>query len=286
MLKILKIIGGAFCILALGGGLYINSQRTAIIEKALTTAEETASKTLGVPVKIGSVDFNDINFFDNKNSDITVHDVEIFDKQDELIAKVDTTDISFKLLALRDDPVAAIDEIKLDGATLNLKQRENESWNVEDIKIESEGESTFGAKIFLTRGTINANFDGKNISVEEISADADCANMNAIPANVKAKTLGANVTASGTLSTAQQIINAEVDAINFDKILPLLPADKIPAGVEILGGAAEKFSIHLLHRDDTLTYLGSTKVSGASVKVERSDVENINANITFNENLF
>ena len=66
--------------------------------------------------------------------------------------------------------------------------------------------------------------------------------MNAIPANVKAKTLGANVTASGTLSTAQQIINAEVDAINFDKILPLLPADKIPAGVEILGGAAEKFS--------------------------------------------
>ena len=284
MLKFLKILGGALCVLALGGGLYINSQRAAIIEKALATAEETASKTLGVPVKIGSVDFNDINFFDrDKNSDITIRDVKIFDKQDELIAEVETTDVSFKLFALRDDPVAAIDEIKLDNATLNLNQRDDESWNVNDIKIESEGESTFDAKIFLTRGTINAEFDKKNISVEEISAEADCANMNAIPAKVTAKTLGAQVNASGTLSVAQQVINAEVDKINFDKILPLLPADKIPEGVEILGGMAENFSIHVLHRDDALTYLGSTKINGASVKVERTDVENINANITFNE---
>ena len=284
MLKFLKILGGVFCVLVLGGGLYINSQRAAIIEKALTMAEETATKTLGVPVKIGSVEFNDINFFDrDKESDITIHDVEIFDKRDELIARVDTTQISFKLFALSDDPVAALDEIKLDGATVNLKQRDDESWNVNDVKLESEGETTFGAKIFLTRGTFNAAFDGKNFSAEEISAEADCANMNAIPAKVNAKTLGANVTASGTVSAAQQVINAEVDAINFEKILPYLPADKIPDGVEILGGAAEKFSVHVLRRDDTLTYLGSTKINGTSVKVEQTNVETINGNVTFNE---
>ena len=286
MLKFLKILGGAFCVLALGGGLYINSQRTAIIEKALTAAEETASKTLGVPVKIGSVDvdLDKINFLDHdKDSDIKIHDVEIFDKQDELIARVDTAEVNFKLLALRDDPVAALDEIKLDGATVNLKQRGEDSWNVNDIKIESEGESTFDAKIFLTRGTFNAEFDGKKISVAEISAEADCADMNAIPAKVSAKTLGANVTASGTVSKKQQVINAEVDAINFDKILPYLPADKIPDGVEILGGAAEKFSIHVLHNEDTLSYLGSTNFKNAAVKVEQTNVENINGSVTFNE---
>ena len=209
---ILKILGGALAILTLSGGLYINSQREAIIEKALTTAEETASKTLGVPVKIGGVDFNDINFFDrDKLSDITVRDIEIFDKQKELIARVDTAQINFKLLALRDDPVAALDEIKLDGATLNLKQRDDESWNVNDIKVEEgEGETTFGAKISLTRGTINADFDGKNISLEEISAAADCADMNAIPVDVSAKTLGANVKASGTVSKAQQVISFRI----------------------------------------------------------------------------
>ena len=286
MFKFLKIFGGALCILALGGGLYINSQRAAIIEKALAAAEETASKTLGVPVKIGSVDFDldKINFFDrDKDSDITVRDLEIFDKKNELIARVDTAKITFKLFTLRDDPAAAVDEIKIDGATVNLTQRDENSWNVNDIKIESEGESTFGAKIFLTRGTLNAQFDGKKISVEEISAEADCADMNAIPAKVSAKTLGANVKASGTVSKSQQAVTAEVDAINFDKVLPFLPAEKIPEGVEILAGAAEKISVHVLHNEDTLTYLGSANFKNAAVKVEQTNVENINGRVDFNE---
>ncbi|MBD3878162.1 MAG: hypothetical protein SR1Q5_00540, partial [Quinella sp. 1Q5] len=284
MLKVLKILGGVLIILLLGGGLYINSQRAEIIKKALTTAEETASKTLGVPVKIGSVDLNDINIFDrDKNSDITIHDIEIFDKKDELIARVDTAAVNFKLFALKDDPVAALDEIKLDGATFNLKQRDDESWNVNDIKVESEGESTFGAKVSVTRGTVNADFGGKKISVEEIAAEADCADMNAIAAKLNAKTLGAQVNATGTIGAVQQIINAAVDEIFFDKLLPYLPADKIPEGVEIIGGSAENFSLHLLRRDDTLTYLGSTKVKDATVKVETTDVEDINGTVTFNE---
>ena len=283
MSKIFKILGGALIVLALSGGLYIHSQRSAIIEKALATAEETASKTLGVPVKIGSVDLNNINLNRDENSDIIVRDVEIFDKRDELIARVDTAKIDFNLFALTDDPVAALDEIKIDGATLNLKQRDENTWNVNDIKLESEGETTFGAKIFLSNGTVNAAFDGKSLSVEKISAEADCADMNAIPTKVSAKTLGANVTASGTLSAAQQVINAEVDEIFFDKILPYLPADKIPEGVEILGGAAEKISLHVLHNDETLTYLGSTQIKNASVNVERTAVENINGNVAFNE---
>ena len=128
MLKILKILSGALIILALGGGLYINSQREAIIEEALNRAEEIASKTLGVPVKIGSVDFDKVNFLDfDKESDLIIHDVEVFDKQNELIARVDTAEVNFKLIALRDDPVAALDEIKLDGTstTLNSTARAN-----------------------------------------------------------------------------------------------------------------------------------------------------------------
>ena len=284
MLKILKILGGALSVLALGSGLYINSQRTAIIEKAIATAEETATKTLGVPVKFGSIDFNQINIFDrDKNSDITVHDIEIFDKRDELIARVDEANINFKLFTLTENPVAALEEIKVNGALLNITQRDDESWNLNDISVKSEGESTFDAKIFLERGTINADFDGKKISVEEISAEADCADMNAIATKVSAKTLGAKVNATGTVGKEQQVVNAEVDAINFDKVLPFLPVDKIPEGVEILGGAAEKISIHVLHRNDTLTYLGSTQIKDAAVNVERTSVENINGTVTFNE---
>ena len=284
MLKILKILGGVLSVLVIGGGLYINSQRTTIINNALATAEETASKSLGVPVKIGDVDLSEVNFLSpNDSSDLIVRNVEIFDKQDALMAHVDEAKINFKLLAMTDDPVAAIDAIKVNGATLNLTQRDDNSWNVNDIKVESKGESTFGAKVSLEGGTVNANFDGKKISVEEISGSADCADMKAIVADVKAKTLGANVKLSGTVGSAQQIVNAEVDQIFFDKVLPYIPADKIPEAVKILGGSAKNTTLHILRRDDVLTYLGSTKVDDASVKIEQTDVKEINGNITFNE---
>ena len=108
--------------------------------------------------------------------------------------------------------------------------------------------------------------------------------MNAIATKLSAKTLGAQVNATGTLGSEQQVINAEVDSIFFDKVLPYLPEDTIPDGVEILDGAAENLSLHLLRKGDNLSYLGKTKVKGASVKVESTDVKNINGNVTFNEN--
>lgn len=284
MWKVLKILGGVLFILALGGGLYLNSQRAAIIKDALTKAEEIATETLGVPVKIGSVELDRINLWDfDKESDLIIHDVEVFDKNSELLAKVETATVNFKVIALRDDPVAALDVIKLDGATVNIVKRGENSWNFDDIKLESEGESTFGAKIYLERGTVNADFDGKNISVEEISGEADCADMNAIATELNAKTLGAQVNATGTLGKTQQVINAEVDSIFFDKVLPYLPEDTIPDGVEILRGSARNISLHLLRNGDVLSYLGSTEVKGAAVKVETTDVENIFGTVTFNE---
>ena len=289
MFVILKVIGSALMILALGGGLYINSQRATLIEKALATAQETASQTLGVPVKIGGFEFNDsdlLNF--DKDRDATIRNVEVFDKKNELIARVEETTVNFKLITLYhiwkgDDPVAALDKIKLNGVTLNLKKRDNNSWNVNDIKLDSEGESTFDAKIFLERGMLNAEFDGKKITLEDIIAEADCADMNAVTTKLSAKTLGAHVKASGTLGAAQQIVNVEVDEIFFSKILPYLPADTIPESVQILSGKAEHFTFNLLRRNDTLSYLGSAQVKGASVKVEQTNVENINGNVAFNE---
>ena len=144
MFAFLKIFVSALTIIVLGGGLYISSQRAAIIEKVLKTAEESVSKTLGVPIKIGSVDFDNVDIFNlDKNSDVTIHNLEIFDKKNELLAKVDTTKVNFKLIALRDDPVSALDTIWIDGVQLNLLKRDDESWNFNDIKLESRFAFTF-----------------------------------------------------------------------------------------------------------------------------------------------
>lgn len=293
MSKLFKIVGGSFVAviaLAIGVAFYANANRLAIIAHFLPQAEEIVSEKLGVPVKIGSVDLGNRDLFDivfnlDKNADLIIHDAAIFDKKSQLIARVDEVKINLKPLALRDDPVAALDEIKIDGALVNVIQRDEKNWNFDDIEIpKSEGESTFDAKVFLERGTVNAHVDGKDISIEEISCSADCADIKAIDAKLSAKTLGAHVTASGIVGAAKQIINAEVDAVDAQKVLPYLPADKIPEGVQILRGLAQNLKLHVMHDDnDTLNYLASVDVKNAAVKVERTDIGDINGTVTLNE---
>lgn len=324
MFAILKIIGGVLSILVLSGGLFINSQRAELMDWALSKGAAELSEKLGMPVKIGSIDLNEINILNrDKSSDVTIHDIEvadknlslkidsidlnkiniweldrnsdviihnlkIFDKNSELIAGVDKADIDLKpVIILREDVLSAVNEIKIDGVLLNLKKREDDSWNFNDIKLESKDndktELNFDAKIFLERGTVNANFDGKSISVEEISGEADCANINAIATKLNAKTLGAQIKANGTLGKEQQVVNAEVDNIFFDKIIPYLPENIIPEGTEILRGSAKNTSIHLLRKGETLNYLGSTEIKGAAVKVNDIDIESIFSTVTFNE---
>ena len=361
MFAILKIIGGVLSILALSGGLFINSQRAEILDWAVSKA----SKSLGVPIKVGGADLDkinilgrdkdsDITLYDieigldtpvkigsvnlvknlwelDKNSDIAIKDIELFNKNSKLIGKIDTADINLKLLVLRDDPLAALDdikvtgievfdknsaliakvdkadinfksltlnddplaildEIKVDGALINVKKRDDDSWNFNDLtELQSkdskkeETDLSFDFKVSLERGTLNADFDGKNISVEEIFTEVACADMTAVIDKLSAKTLGAQVKASGTLSKDQQVINAEVDNIFFDKVLPFLPEDILPEGLTILGGAAENTSLHLLRKGDVLSYIGSTKVNGAAINFNDIDVENISGDISFNE---
>ena len=360
MFAILKIIGGVLGILALSGGLFINSQQAELLNWITTKA----SKSLGVPIKVGGADLDKIHIFGrdkdsditlydieisydtpikigsvnlvknlwelDKNSDIKINDVEIFDKNSKLIGKIDTADVNLKLLALRDNPLAALDdisiqnikifdknseliakvdktdinfksltldddplaildEIKIDGALLNVKKREDDKWNFDDLtelKGKSKGaeeELSFNFKVLLEHGTVNADFDGKNISVEEISTNVDCVDMNAIINNLSAKTLGSQIKASGTVGKDQQVVNAEVDDIFFDKILPYLPEDILPEGLEILNGTAKNTTLHLLRNGETLSYLGSTKVNGAAVKFNDIDFNDLNGNVTFNE---
>ena len=141
MNKFVKVIGGVLSTFALAGGLYINSQREELIQTAVNKAEEQASAIIGTEVKIGRVDVDELNFSELLGSSITIRDIEVFDKNSEHIATADEAKVTFKLLSLYDEMAGAIDEINISGAKVNLKKRDDDSWNVNDIKLQSEGES-------------------------------------------------------------------------------------------------------------------------------------------------
>ena len=283
MNKFVKVIGGILGSIAIAGGLYINSQREALIEDAITKVEEKASKFIGTPIKIGKVDVDEVNWSELQGSSITVHDIEIFDKNSEYIATADAVKISFKLLGLYDDGAGAIDEIDVTGAKVNLKKRADNSWNVEDITIKSEGESNFGAKITVANSAVDAEFDGKNISVTDISATADCTDLNAIDLQVDSKVLGSRVNANGIVGLDNQVVTARIDTVDVEKVLPYLPEGTLPESLTINRGTLNAPKIYLSRRGDVLTYLAESKVQNGAVTLEDTNIGDINGNVTLNE---
>ena len=283
MNKFVKIIGGILSGTAIIGGLYINSQRENFIRDAVTMIEEKASQSVGTEIKIGSIDVDDINLSELAGSSITVHDIEILDKNSEQMATADTAKINFKLLSLYDNGAGAIDEINISGAKVNLKKRVDDSWNFEDLTIKSEGESNFGAKITVTDSLIDAEFDGKNISVTEINATADCANPKAVDLNVDAKVLGSQVNANGVVGAENQVVNARIDTVDVEKFLPYIPEGTLPDSLKIHGGTLNKPKITVTHYGKILKYFASFEVNDGSVHLEDTEIENINGQVNLNE---
>ena len=283
MKKFVKVIGGVLSTFALAGGLYINSQREALIQDVVTKAEEKASAIIGTEVKIGSVDVDELNFSELLGSSITIRDIEVFDKNSEHIATADEAKVTFKLLSLYDEMAGAIDEINISGAKVNLKKRGDDSWNVNDIKLTSEGESNFDAKITVADSSIDAEFDGKKISVTEIAANADCADLNAIDLNVDAKVLGSHVNAAGIVGADNQAIQARVDTVNIAKVLPYIPEGTLPDSLTIHGGTVDSPKIYVTRRGELLTYLATGDVRNGAVRLEDTEIANINGNVVLNE---
>ena len=219
------IFVGIFFAVAFLGGFYLFAKREALLRYALDNAEQKASELIGTQVKVGNAAIEEFNISSLKDSALILNDIEIFDKNSELIAKVDNARVIFKLLNFYDYGAGAIDEINLSSAQAFIKKRDDESWNIQDIKIKDTGESTFDAQINLSGGNVTADFDGKNISVEEIEVSADCADMNAIETELSATALGSHIKAEGTVGLDKQFINALIDTADISKILPYLPEE-------------------------------------------------------------
>lgn len=281
MKKFFKVVSGILGAGAIFGGLYINSQQDALLEKAVTMIEEKASDYLGTQIKIGGIEAKKFDLFDLQKSEIIIRDVELFDKNSEHIAQVDEAKVKLKVLSLYDDGAGAVDEINVKGAKVNVKKRADETWNFDDVKIESTGESKFGALITVDESSVNADFDGKNISVEEISAQADCADMNSIDTKLTAKTFGSHISAKGFVSSESQTVHANIDNVDAKKILPYIPEGTLPENLEILGGNISNVKLHVNRNGEKIKFLGSAEIEGGAVKVEDTEIENITGSATF-----
>lgn len=295
-----KIFAGMLAICFAGYGI-LYAQRVvatnALLEKLLPYTEEKTSfldnknfleygGVTGIKLKVGKAYAKDFEISQLQDSAVIAENIEVFDSRDELIAKVDKAEVSFKVLNFIGKGAGALDEINIDGAQIFIKKRADDTWNLQDIKVESEGESTFGATINLKGGTVTADFDGKNISVEEITASADCANMDAIGTKLSAVVLGSHIDATGTLGANKQYAAVNIDSADILKILPYIPEDLIPENIEIHGGKTSNTSVNVYRRGEVLEYLGYTTFSEGAVLVEKTEITDIAGTATFSNEKF
>ena len=171
MIKPLKAIAGFFTGVAMmtsiGAG-YLYSQRDAVIAKISDKAADYASQSLGTKVEIGSINLN-------SSSDISINDLAIYDKNSDLIAKAKNAEVNFRLLAFPSEKLSAIDEIKIHGVEGNIFKRDDDTWNLNDIKTSDSGESDFDTEILIDDINLNVSFDKNSLAgkVDSVKLDFD-----------------------------------------------------------------------------------------------------------------
>ena len=97
------------------------------------------------------------------------------------------------------------------------------------------------------------------------------------------QTLGSNINLSGSITDNKQIANINVDTIDIAKVLPFIPNDILPAGVELLGGVVNDAKVNLLKRYDNLSFSGSASLQDGSVLLEQTQIDDINGSATFTD---
>lgn len=161
-------LSGTIMLTTVGVG-YLYSQREAVIEKIAATVSEYATEALGTRVEVGSVKVGELKT--GSVSDITISELAIYDKNSDLIAKAESAEVNFHLLAMASDPLSAIDEIKVHDVEGNVVKRPDGTWNFSDLQTSSEGESNFDTNILIDNIKVKATFDGNELT-------ADVPNLN------------------------------------------------------------------------------------------------------------
>ncbi len=270
-------IGVLLGILALVlGGIWYYIQTSAFMDKVEQTASTAASDTLGVPVSVGSIKVNSLH-------DLEIHDLAIYDKQADCIATADTARVEFRLLSAYRDPSHAVKEVTLSGVAANLIQRDDGSWNVEDIETKNSGEGSFFGTVKIEDGGLNLAAMGKELYIGNVSGSLDFADYPVLKLDAKGSCLDTDVALSGTYRKERQIFNAEVSGADLNKILPLVPDGTIPDGIEILGGKVKTAKVSGQYMGSVLSFSGQAEYEDGAVKVKDTEVDDIHGFASFTD---
>ncbi|HCB94008.1 MAG TPA: hypothetical protein DEP57_09450 [Selenomonas sp.] len=253
------------------------SQQTAVMAQVEQKAADMASEALGTEVSVGAIDVT-------STRGVTIHDIVLYDKNAQCIAKVEKAEAHFHLLSMLQDPAAAVDEVIIHGGDVLLAQREDGSWNLEDIKTSSDKESSFRGSVKLEDCRVTGRLkDGKEIFFDSVNGEADLSDYPEVAFKAASETEGVKLSASGTVSADRQIVHMDYENVDIMKYLSFLPQGTLPEGVTIMSGNIQRGALDIMNRDDILSLSGHAVYAGGGVKVLDTEIKDIRGRIMFTD---
>lgn len=251
---------------------YVQTQN--FMTRAGEEVSALATQALGTDVTIGEIQVNSLR-------DIQLHNIAIYDKQAELIARADKARVSCRLLAAVSDPANAVGEVQVSGVEAVLAERADGTWNVEDLISKEKKSQDFHGKVMVDNAKVVVRRQGQEMQLEDVTATVDLADAPVYKADFSASNQGTALEGTATLSDRRQIVNASLKGAEVKKYLQFIPAGLIPDNVEIEGGLVESADIHAYRRDGELSFSGEADVKDGLVRVEGTAIENIAGHTSF-----
>ena len=255
------------CVLA-GAGRWYYVQTSAFMQTAGEQAGRLAASALGTEVAVGSIEISSLH-------ELSLHDVAIYDKQAECIASAEEARVHFRLLAVFENPAAAVDQVTLRGVAAQLAQRADGSWNVEDIETGRTGENAFRGEIAVEDARVTVRQGERALVLDEVKGKADFASFPVIRAELQAARDGAQAEVTATLDSDRQIVNVKARDVDLASYFYLVPEGLLPDGVTLVGGEVKQASATFYRHAGQLSIIGDGELASGAVDVQGRQLREI-----------
>ena len=279
MKGILKI-GAGFALAAalLAGGTYVTSQTEVFMEKTGSMAGEVVTTSLGVRVEVGSVQVSSLR-------DLTIRDIKIYDKQAEPMLKADEAQVGLRLLAAFDEPAEAVKTVRLKGVEGTISEREDGSWNVQELAETSETGGKFKGRVEVEDASIKLQSYRlpEALDLEQVTGTLDGEAYPTLQTEGQAVHKGAALAFSGTLGSDRQMLNLQAENAELENYLRFLPSGLFPQEIVLQSGRLSEGKVALVHRQGQLSLTGSATVKEGRLTALGTEVENIEGTAFFTD---
>ncbi|MGN0763168.1 MAG: hypothetical protein ACI4MK_07255, partial [Aristaeellaceae bacterium] len=278
-----KIAGGvlgALCLVFVCIFMGLSSQW--FMSLAAEKAGSMAAAALDTRISLGTVQVKSWR-------ELQVDGIDVYDKRQQLLAHADEAVIRLSPFAMLEKSAAeGISSIDISGADVTVVQRDDGSWNYEDLISDEQSDTRFTAKINVADSTLRSRYNNQDIVLEKVNGYVDMAAYPAVSLRAACEKQGASMQLSATVDTdngARQTFQLDLQDAELADYVQYLPAGTIPEDtVRDISGRLSRLQIAGERTGTELYYSGQAELAdGSFVLLGENKVEKAQALITFNE---